>query len=310
MGRDIVVILNPVAGRGAGGALAKRIREGLRVAFPRAEFVETTVGGAAVATGEFAPGSGAWHAAKAVAFGAKMVVAAGGDGTVGEVANGLVGTSATLGIIPVGTGNDLARHLGIPTDLKTAVEVLASGTSRAIDVGKSPRGYFLNVAGCGFDAEVAAAINHRMKWLKGTTAYVAAVIATLSQYRPQQIRLVVDGEVHEETVMLCAIANAQFYGGGMKIAPLADVTDGQLDVVLVGDVSRAEFLKTFPIVFSGDHLKHPKVKHYRGSVVQVSSSRPMPMLADGEEIGNTPGEFRVIPNGLKVMTPSVAASGA
>jgi len=284
--------------------MAQRIRQEIRQIFPRAEIVETSAGGSAISTGEYAPGSGSWHAAKAVAFGAKLVVAAGGDGTVGEVANGLIGTSATLGIIPAGTGNDLARHLGIPHDLKRSLAVLKTGQAEAIDVGKAPRGYFLNVAGCGFDAEVAAAINHRMKWLKGTTAYVAAVIATLSQYRPQRIQLSIDGELHEETVMLCAVANAQFYGGGMKIAPLAEVTDGLFDIVLVGDVSRTEFLKTFPVVFSGDHLKHPKVKHFRGSVVQISSTQPMPMLADGEEIGDTPGEFRVVPKGLRIMVPA------
>jgi len=300
----LVVILNPVAGRGGAAAESQRIQSELRRAFPRVEFVQTTAPGASITKGEFVPGSGAWHAAKAVAHGAKIVVAAGGDGTVGEVANGLIGTGAALGIIPTGTGNDLARYLGVPRDIPAAVELLKSGNSRAIDVGKGSRGYFLNVAGCGFDAEVAEAINHRMKWLKGTTAYVAAVLATLSRYRPQRITLTVDGESHEETVMLCAIANAGFYGGGMQIAPKASIDDGQFDVIVVGDISRAEFLKFFPTVFHGGHLDHPRVKQFRGSVVQISSINPMPMLADGEEIGTTPGEFRVIPRGLNVIAPT------
>ena len=301
----MVVILNPVAGRGAAGAESQRVQRELRRVFPRAEFVETTASGTSVATGEFVPGNGAWHAAKAVAFGEKMVVAAGGDGTVGEVANGLIGTSATLGIVPMGTGNDLARYLGSPREITPAIEFLRTGNPRAVDVGKGPRGYFLNVAGCGFDAEVAEAINHRMKWLKGTTAYVAAVLATLSRYLPQRITLTVDGEAHEETVMLCAIANAGYYGGGMKIAPLASIDDGKFDVILVGDVGRKEFLKFFPTVFHGGHLEHPKVKQLRGSVVQITSENLMPMLADGEEIGPTPGEFRVIPRGLNVIAPSL-----
>ncbi|MFN8218631.1 MAG: diacylglycerol kinase family protein [Fimbriimonadales bacterium] len=303
----IVVVANPASSRGAGAAKRQRWMDALDRSLGKDGYtiVETSASGVAVRTGLLAAGSAGALARQAALEGADVVVAAGGDGTVGEVANGLAGTSACFGVLPTGTGNDFARTLGIGTDLDNAARVLAEGELLHIDLGKvSEGGFFVNVAGCGFDAVVAARINHGFRRVRGTLAYVLATLQTLATFRPAAIRLTADGKSYDEKVMLCAVANAQMYGGGMRIAPEASLTDGLLDLVLVGDVSKLEFIRAFPRVFKGTHLAHPKVKVLRAARVSISSDRPLPVLADGEEIGVTPVGFEIVPAALKVMAPA------
>lgn len=227
-----------------------------------------------------------------------LVIAAGGDGTVGEVATGLIGTDATLGILPLGTGNDFARMVG------STGEILRTGVDASCDAIRwscgARTGFSLNIAGCGFDAVVADRINRGFRQLSGTTAYVVGVLDTLRTYRPAPIRLTVDGQSLETTVTLCAIANARYYGGGMKIAPDAQIDDGLLDVVLVEGVGRAEFLRAFPRVFKGTHLSHPKVRFLRGRRVRLETEPSLPVMSDGELIGTSPAEFEIVPSALRV----------
>ena len=297
----LTVIINPAAGRGKGRKAIPEIQRCFANHGVSVKIVETEQAGKAVMTGEIVPGSAGWHAAEAVASGARVVIAAGGDGTVGEVANALIGTQVALGILPVGTGNDLVRTLGISRNLTDACRQFLHGNVRKMDVGRCPNGNFVNIAGVGFDAEVAHAINHRYRNLRGTMAYLVAVIATLAKYRPQEIELEIDGASHRERIMLCAVANAQSYGGGMRVAPTARVNSGKFEIVLVGDVSRWEFLKTFPSVFKGTHVSHPKVKVFAGETVRIRSEATLPVLADGEEIGSTPVQFSILPAGLNVV---------
>ncbi len=272
---------------------------------PIFEFVQTTAAGQACRTGQFLPGTGSYLARQAVESGADIVVAAGGDGTVCEVANGLLGRSAVLGVLPCGTGNDFARTLGIGTDMALAMRTLAFGESRMVDVGKCGQGHFVNVAGCGFDAQVAHRINHGFRRLRGTTAYIAATLTTLRDYRPTPVRLTIDGITHEQKIMLCAIANARSYGGGMRIAPNADLFDGMFDLIVVGELSKFAFLKAFPNVFRGTHISHPSVTVLRCRNVQIESESPIPVLADGEELSATPVSFEVVPKALSVMFPKI-----
>ena len=306
----IVVIANPVSSRGGGLKKRELLIRSLDTATAGLEgqvtyqIIETKTPGQAVQTGSLVQGSAGDLAHRAAAEGTDIVAAAGGDGTVGEVANGLVGTNAILGVLPMGTGNDFARTLGIGTDLQLAANALVRGYSCEVDLGKiSNGGYFINVAGCGFDAEVATRVNQGFRWVHGTMAYVVAVLQTLIRFRPTRISLVMDGASREEIVMLCAIANAKTYGGGMRVAPDADISDGLFDIVLVGNVSRFEFLRAFPSVFKGTHISHPKVQVFRASKVSISSLATMAALADGEEIGNTPVEFQIIPRAIKVICP-------
>ncbi len=240
----------------------------------------------------------------AVQEGAGIVVACGGDGTVGEVASGLMGSGAALALLPLGTGNDLARHLGL-FDLKTAIDSLLSGETKPLDAVRwqigEEEGSFVNVAGAGFDAFVADRINTGFRYLRGTSAYVAAVIDTLRKFKACEMTVTVDGRSHRVKAMLCAIANASSYGGGMRISPNSDSGDGLLEVVLVQEVSHLEFLRTFPKVFDGKHLVHPAVKVVQGRSVLIESTRPIPVLCDGELEGMTPAQFRVVPSALKVV---------
>ena len=305
--RKIVIIANPASSRGANAKRRSELISELdRIAIPvgfEYDIVETTARGEAVRSGESLPGSGSSLARRAAQEGAEIVAAAGGDGTVGEVANGLVGTESILGVIPMGTGNDFSRTIGVGTDLRKAVSTLVTGEPKRIDLGKTCGGYFINIAGCGFDAVVADRVNHGFRYLHGTMAYLASVVQTLMSYRPADVEIEIDGLIVREKIMLCAVANARSYGGGMLVAPNAVLSDGMFDVVVVGDVSALEFLKTFPKVFNRTHLSHPKVSVRRGRQVLIRSSKNLPVLADGEDIGNVPASFDICPDAIRVLVP-------
>jgi diacylglycerol kinase (ATP) len=270
----------------------------------RYSIVETTACGSAVRTGVHAQGSGSYLARIAAEEGAHVVVAAGGDGTVGEVANGLIGTPAALGVLPMGTGNDFARTLGVGNDISRAARAIVFGTQKRVDIGRIGEGHFVNVAGCGFDAEVSKRVNRGFRRLRGTTAYIAAVFETLGTFRPAEITLEIDGVIFEEVAMLCAVANAKSYGGGMLVAPDATLDDGLFDVVVVGNVSPVEFVRAFPRVFKGTHVSHPKVTVRKGKRVAIRSRNELPVLADGEDMGVLPVEFAIAPQQIEVMFPN------
>jgi diacylglycerol kinase (ATP) len=291
------IILNPTAGRGLGS----QRREAIGKAFPHAKIFQTTRSAEATDLARCAASEGA-----------ELVISAGGDGTLGEVLNGIFGTDAQLGILPVGTGNDFARTLGIGADWNRALETLRAGTARAVDVGKIEVGdqsrYFLNVAGAGFDSRCAARINeHRPKVLSklsGTTAYIVAVLSELRTYQTAHIRLELDGHVVENQGIMCAIANAQTYGGGMKVAPDADLCDGLFDICLIKDISAFEFLRAFPGVFAGKHIHHPKVEMFRAAKVRLQCEPPLPVLVDGDILGASPAHFEIVPHAVQVLAPT------
>lgn len=299
--RLITVILNPASGRGQGqrrrGELERLLMDVSKEAVKRGEAIrcqimETT-----------SPGEGTTLAAKAVAEGAQVVAAAGGDGTYGEVVNGIVGTEAKLGILPLGTGNDFSRALGLNTDLKRAVETLVSGIPRPLDLGRFGERWFINVAGCGFDAVVAERVNRGFRHLHGTSAYIAAVLQSLWTFRASEMRITLDGEKRTLRAMLCCIANTPSYGGGMRIAPGAQMDDGLFDVCLLGDVGKLEFLLAFPRVFKGTHTTHPKVTLLRARSVRVECAPPLPVLIDGDVYARTPAEFTIVRHAIQVLTP-------
>lgn len=293
---SIVVLRNPTSGRGEGArrwpAIERELHEclgdGLQVVTPSS-------------ANDLAD-----QARRLVEEGASSVlVAAGGDGTVNAVMQAVLGSSCALGILPLGTGNDFARTIGV--DLGNAVATLAGNHIETIDVGRwrqgDRSGHFLNVAGCGFDAAVASRINRGVRHLRGRAAYLYAVVATLAAYRPIKLDLSIDGEPLIADAMLCAIANAQSYGAGMRIAPTAELQDGKLDLVVVGALGRAEFLRNIPKVFKGEHLAHPKVMHRCFEKLWLSSEPPTPFLVDGELLPEGPVTVEVVPKALRVVTP-------
>ena len=293
---DIVVVLNPKAGRYRAirhkGTLQNLLEQVSRRTGLTWRIVQTS-----------RPGQATELARQAAEEGASIVVAAGGDGTCGEVANGIIGTPALLGVLPLGTGNDFARCAGIGENLQIAVENLFTGKPRRIDLGSVAGRYFINVAGCGLDAAVAKRVNQGFRFLHGTAAYVAALFQTILTFKPVSMRITIDGEEQHLNALLCTVANTQSYGGGMRIAPYAQIDDGLLDVCIVKAVNKLEFVSVFPRVYSGTHITHPCFLMHTARRVHVESTPPVPVLVDGDVMGTTPVEFTVHPGAIEVILP-------
>lgn len=284
-------IVNPVAGHGA----ARRIwRQICRL---------TSSWDCATSEG---PGHTSKLARSAVQDGYERVIAIGGDGTVSEVANGLAHSSAILGIVPAGTGNDIACNLAIPRDPRAAANLAASGAARCLDLcqvsTRDRTAYFLNVAGFGFDAEVAHRVNHMPKLLGGTLPYVAGVLHTLWQYSAPSMRINIDDRQLERRVFLVAVGNCPTYGGGMRIVPAAQPDDGFLDVCVVSDLSRFEVLRMLPRLYSGGHVSHPAVELFRCRSVTADADSGVLCQADGELLGELPAHFALLPGALRCAT--------
>lgn len=258
----------------------------------------------------------------AAAEGFDMVVAAGGDGTVNEVVNGLAEAAAKgegracLGVLPLGTGNDLVRLLGLPADPEEAVAALRRGACRRLDLGEIRAGgegrFFLNVAAGGFSGEVDKALTPEIKRSWGPLAYLRAATEALSELDVYEVRIRFDGE---ETVELPAlnvvVANGRFAGGGLPIAPRAHPGDGLLEVVVIPEMPLTSMVALAPRVLAGRHLdvleeqereeETPRLIYRRCRTVEVGSEPPMPWNTDGELIGELSPSFRVVPRALTVV---------
>ena len=295
------VIVNPFAGGGATRRKWPHISELLRdsgLSFDH-EFTE-------------GPGHGIELAREAAAQGYELVIAIGGDGTVNEVVNGLVDDTgkgrATLGIIGMGTGGDAIRTLGIPHDYEKACRLFSNFRKVTIDLGaveymsgsQRERRIFLNTAGLGFDAAVVE--RHRELHLKrkGTIPYVRSLVLALVGHSNKRVTLKVDRAVEEQQVFTIVVNNGRYFGGGMKVAPDADLSDGLLDVIIIGDMSRPEFLWNFPRVYRGTHITHPKVSTYQAKSIEVESEDGLLLQADGELLGQAPARLWVVPAALSV----------
>jgi len=234
------------------------------------------------------------------------VVAMGGDGMVGACAAGLADAGpdvrAALGVVPAGGGNDVARALGLPVDDPLAAAgLLPELARRRVDLARADSRRFLNVAGAGFDAEVNRLANERLRRAPATLRYVGALVAKLAVERPSRFTLTLDGRAEELAAWLVVVANGRSYGGGMLVAPDARFDDGVLDVVVIGDLSKASFLATFPKVYSGRHVEHPLVAVHHASRVELAADRPRTVYADGEHAGELPMVFEVEPSAVTVL---------
>jgi diacylglycerol kinase (ATP) len=236
------------------------------------------------------------------------VVAVGGDGTIHDVANGLIHSNIPLGIIPAGSGNDLARALDIPMDYKRALERILRGKKRKMDVGKIDEEYCMTVTGIGFDGKVAE-INNIAKYKDllnlvrlGDLSYGLSVLHALFQYRPVRIQLKIDGEVQSfSNVWFIAIANTPNYGGGIKICPDACYDDGLFDICIVHSVTKWELLHTFPKAYKGKHVSHPSVTMIKGKQVEIIAEPPIIVQSDGEILTKTPVNVTIQKEALLIM---------
>jgi diacylglycerol kinase (ATP) len=287
-------VVNPVGGRGKGLWAAEEACSELRAAGWEVELLCTEK-----------PGHARELSEQAAKDGCDLVLACGGDGTFSQVVTGLLDTGIPAGLIPAGTGNDFARAIGLPIEPREAAKTIISGRAAPVDLLEVDGGqaWAVNIIGTGFDAAVAERTNRRVRFLGGRAAYIMAVAAEVIRHRPARFKLQVDDQTWEGEAMLVAIANSSSYGGGMLIALDARIDDGLADVVLVEKLSRLEFIRCFPMVFKGTHLKHPKVKHWRGKDIRIETDHPQPALVDGDVIAHTPLAICVQPGRALVWLP-------
>ena len=290
---EIALVVNPTAGKGRGAGARTTVEERLRA------------GGAHVRTIVGVDGDHArdlTHAA--VTEGVDAVVALGGDGMVHLALQAVAGTDTPLGIVPAGTGNDLATCLGIPTSPVAAAELVLAGSRRRVDAVRVGERWFGCVLGAGFDSVVNERAN-RLRWPKGPARYNVAIALELPGFRALPFTLTLDGERWETDAMLVAVGNAQSYGAGIRVTPDAVLDDGLLDVCVLGPVSKAEFVRTLPKARTGEHVHHPAVTVRRARTVTLDSPGVV-AYADGERMGSLPLTCECVPGAVEVFAPPAA----
>lgn len=238
------------------------------------------------------------------------IVACGGDGTVNLALNSTFGLPVSLAVVPMGTGNDFARYLGIK-NLRLGIAALYDENLVSIDVGKvvldtDQVRYFAGIASCGFDAQVNERANG-YRGPSGTFKYLAAVVAELRSLSARQFQVRVDGDTHQDQFTLVAIANTSSYGGGMRVCPTANAFDGKFEITYVSKVSRTTLIRVLPRVFWGGHVKHPKVSQTTGCQVNISGEQFL-VYADGERIGAGPAQFELLRGAVRVRQASSSQS--
>ena len=260
-----------------------------------------------------APGHAIELAKSAVKKGYELIVSVGGDGTVNEVVNGLYDAGSigdvTLGIISTGTGADYIRTIGIPRSCTEACRCVMSPRRLRVDLGvieyassgQMGKRLFVNFGGLGFDAEIVRATTQEFKALGDTASYLMGLVTTLLSYKNQEISLIVDGEEEKRKVCTVVASNGKYGGGGMLTAPDADPADGFFDVLIIGDFTKPDLLRSLPRIYKGTHVTHPKVTVKRAREVEVRPAQQMAVQADGELLGEAPARFSILPAALTIV---------
>jgi diacylglycerol kinase (ATP) len=297
----LVLIANPRAGRGRVDAALPKVERVLRDEGLDYRIVRTTH-----------PGHATEAARHALRSGERFLVAAGGDGTVHEVVNGMIqnglplAPDAVLGVVAAGSGCDFVRTFGLPGDAGSAARRLASGRVRAIDVGTvtcidggaERTRYFVNIAEAGLGGAVVARTARLGRFL-GAARYAGGFWLTLPGFRPAPVRLDTDGHTSRWRAFNVVVANGRFYGGGMQISPKSDPGDGLLDV-LVMTGPKSDAFATLPKVYRGTHLPHRNIAELRAGEIRLDADRPFPVEAGGEIVGTTPVSFGIIPGVIRL----------
>lgn len=273
------------------------------------------------------PGDGIELAKRSAQDGRKFIIACGGDGTINEIANGILtsGTDCELGIFPSGTGGDFRRTLNIPSERREAARALREGTTRAIDVGKityhdhvgeTVSRYFLNVSSFGLAASIIERVkgSTSLNWLpvdsvRGRASFALSTLQEVVGLGTTTVRVKIDDDEERPltTVNFC-VANARYFGGGMMIAPEAKIADGFLDVINIGDIKTAKILLRAYTLYRGTHLNLHEVKDKRAKRIEArpfSDSEEVHIEVDGELLGKLPAVYEVVPEALKVRVPPV-----
>jgi YegS/Rv2252/BmrU family lipid kinase len=263
------------------------------------------------------PGEATDLAAQALGSGADSVVAVGGDGTLNEVANGFFAggqrhPEAALGLLPFGTGGDFRRTLGIPMELEAAIACLKARRLRPIDVGRIEMEaleggrrvrHFVNIADAGIGGVVVERVNRTTKLFGGKASFMYGSLVTLLTYEPQAVKVHTAEQSWAGRAQNVVVANCQYFGGSMHVAPRAQPDDGQFDLVIFGDIARFEAIRSIKDIYKADHVKNPKVTGWRSSRVEVTSDERVLIDVDGEMCGTLPALFEVLPSAIAVMVP-------
>jgi YegS/Rv2252/BmrU family lipid kinase len=302
-----ILIVNPTSAAGRTGRRWPAIAQSVRFAGIDFDAVLTT-----------RPHEATDITREAVRASRPFVVAVGGDGTLNEVVGGFfddgqpIPTSSALGLLQIGTGGDTRRTLGIPANLDGAIRVLVEGHPRPMDVGRVTLGssvrFFVNVAEAGIGAEVSERANRMSKAL-GPATYLVATLASLVSWRHKHLSAMVDGNVQREIIgQAVVVANCQYYGGGMRVAPQAIPDDGLLDVIIVGSIGKLEALIKARTLYKGtqfvDAGLRPKLELLRGARLELSSRDRVRVQVDGEVIGELPATFEVLHHAIRIMVPA------
>jgi diacylglycerol kinase (ATP) len=297
------IIVNPAAGAGKTGKLWPRIMNVFKGYGLRFEHDMTE-----------APGHATELAKTAAQNGYNAVISVGGDGTINEIVNGLYASGnmreTLLGIVSTGTGGDYIRTVGFPRRFEDACRRFIQPEKRTVDIGvveytknggREER-LFVNFAGMGFDAEIVRRTTQQFKKLGALPSYLMGTFTTLVSYKNKKISMVVDGREEERKVCTVIMNNGRYGGGGMFTAPGADLDDGLLDVLIVGDLSKPDFLRSLPRIYRGTHLTHPKVEMKKAKQIEVKSlDGRMHLQADGELLGEVPARFQMLPEALNII---------
>ena len=290
--RRLALIVNPVAGGGRPARALPQVQAELRARGfeQRFEYTKSL--------------AHARDLALEAASGGEVAVAFGGDGLISAVAGALRDSDGVVGILPGGRGNDLCRVLGIPLKPVAACGVLASGVVRPLDLGEAGGRTFAGIASCGFDSVVNQIANETTV-VRGSPVYALALLRALPGWRAAGFEVTLDGgEVRRFTGYSVAAANSRQFGGGMRLAPDASLTDGLLDVVIIEDMTKLRFLRLTPTVFSGRHLRYREVSVLRGREVHISATESFTLYADGEAIAELPVTVRVLPAAVRMIVPA------
>jgi YegS/Rv2252/BmrU family lipid kinase len=290
-GRRYLLLVNPSAGGGRAGELLPRVEAAMAATGLEHRTVMTT---------------GIEHGceqALAAAAAGEIPVVMSGDGLIGQVGGVLAEGEVPMGVIPGGRGNDFARVLGIPTEPAGAVAVLAGGATREIDVGVVDGKRFLCIASCGFDSE-ANRIANEAKRIKGNLVYAYAALRALISWKPATFTLTIGGERVQATGYSVGACNSKAYGGGMFVAPDAEIDDGLLDIEASGNVGKLRFLRGLGKIFDGEHREILEVRTWRAPEVRIEADRPFDVYADGDKIAELPATVSLLPRALRVIVPA------
>ncbi|MGA8112653.1 MAG: diacylglycerol kinase family protein [Actinocatenispora sp.] len=297
VGSEVAVLANPLAGRGrragvladvVGRLRAARLTPKLLRAGSRQEALEAC--------------------REAVADKPAALLAVGGDGTVHLALQAVAGTGVPLGVVPVGTGNDFASALGVPTGehpaIKAAVSAIAEGRTRVLDLGRAshagePGMWYGTVLSAGLDSSINERAN-RMRWPKGPRRYDLSILVEIAKLAPRDYKLVLDGEPQELSAMIIAVGNAASYGGGLRICPHAELSDGMLDLTVIGPIGRGTAMRIKSSVRKGTHLEHPAVSHHHVRTIEIHGPS-MHTYADGERALPLPVTVECVPGALHAL---------